>query len=100
VKANCAVIVYISDSQPGCRGTLGCCKEVSGVLPNFDLLLLIDVYVKILLSGSLQMGRDPVMKAGIFNVNVYLYFQYRFYLEITQFFTKKKILHNSKRRLT
>ncbi len=30
--------VYGSDSQPGCRGTLECRKEVSGVSPNFELL--------------------------------------------------------------
>ncbi len=29
---------YNSGSQPGCRGTLGCRKEVSGVPPNFKLL--------------------------------------------------------------
>ncbi len=29
---------YTSDSQPGCRGTLGCRKEVSGVPPSFELL--------------------------------------------------------------
>jgi len=33
-------MIYISGSQPGCRGTLGCREEVLGVPPNvLDFLL-------------------------------------------------------------
>ncbi len=48
MKENCTVIVYISDSQPGCRVTLGCHKEVSGVPLNFELLPLIDVLLHVM----------------------------------------------------
>jgi hypothetical protein len=33
-----AITELESDSQPGCRGKLGFCKEVSGVPPNLKLL--------------------------------------------------------------
>jgi hypothetical protein len=47
-----------SDSQPECRGTLGCLKEMSGVPPNFELLpfLLMLYYIrycKIVISNQL-----------------------------------------------
>jgi len=37
------LILYFSDSQPGCRGTQGCREEVSGVPPNDCFTVLFSV---------------------------------------------------------
>jgi hypothetical protein len=37
-KIACQCFRKGSDSQPGCRGTLGCRQEVSGVPPSFEFL--------------------------------------------------------------